>query len=719
MWPARPIRIRRAYLSKSKMAVTVFELAFIWCSMIQIGLVGGRASIAYQHDHAINSDGDDGGLTSHPALVPHARALSEIAVTSRGVEHLDDRVHLWDGLRSKAALRGNKLAGGRVGSVLPFTGGAHDHAIPAHVQRRLSNTPLPSSTSSSTPAPSNGVINPCDYGADPTGRTDSTTAILASVTALLQLGSSRNRSTLSSNITDLAGAVLDLQGGEYLISSPVIIPMFFGNFYIQGGTLRASSTFPSDGYLITIGHTGCDPDYAASCNEFIGISRMLLDASHTAAGGVNIISSMGVSVGPAVFVERFSQVGIKIDGGHETLVHQAWFVETYWNNLPNPKPPGPSSGGPYLTACDGSDAQRWTNVTTPSSRKEIYTVNALQGSIVSLASGKCICVDGCQAPGENTDLLMWECVATLPGNDCNGTNQQWVLDIETGQLITKMNKGLCLEAPNMRLEACDASNPGQRWQLSTNGTLTNALEKGCMSIPGHGPVPPTPPAPAPVLNNHSIAIQINGNDHFIVDTIIWQYTHVGVEINGAANLLMGVHAWGSGCGRFSYLTGIAVNSWQNRLIGCYLDFNYLDLPQPNSVVVESSFFLGTHTRILGVGAGGSGVVSQLFMQFNLGDSIQLVGNITSATGCYIAHQGGASTVATKAITLTTATQFSFDFTSALLFDAIESVSYSVVATDATSFLPRHVARTPQSKRVVVDFETPVNATVHMTVAQCM
>ena len=43
-------------------------------------------------------------------------------------------------------------------------------------------------------------------------------------------------------------------------------------------------------------------------------------------------------------------------------------------------------------------------------------------------------------------------------------------------------------------------------------------------------------------------MQINGNDHFVVDSIIWQYTNVGVEINGAANLLQGVHAWGSGCG---------------------------------------------------------------------------------------------------------------------------------------------------------------------------
>jgi hypothetical protein len=102
---------------------------------------------------------------------------------------------------------------------------------------------------------------------------------------------------------------------RYLLSQGVVVPMFYGNFYINGGSLRASSAFPSTDYLITIGHSGCNPDYAASCNEFIGISNVLLDGSHTAAGGLQIVSAMGVTVGPAVFVERFVDVGIRVDGG--------------------------------------------------------------------------------------------------------------------------------------------------------------------------------------------------------------------------------------------------------------------------------------------------------------------------------------------------------------------------------------------------------------------
>jgi hypothetical protein len=103
------------------------------------------------------------------------------------------------------------------------------------------------------------------------------------------------------------------------------------------------------------------------------------------------------------------------------------------------------------------------------------------------------------------------------------------------------------------------------------------------------------------------------------------------------------------------LTGIKVNAYQNRLLGCYLDLNHLDLmgSGSQSIVVESSFFLGTNTRIYGTGAGGSGIVSNAYMQANLGDSIELVGNFSAATHCLIGGAGGSgpSTRATKRLTL--------------------------------------------------------------------
>ena len=58
---------------------------------------------------------------------------------------------------------------------------------------------------------------------------------------------------MASGIRNLGGAMLDLAGGVYLISSPIVAPNFVGNIRFGGsGTLRASTSFPKDRYLIEI-----------------------------------------------------------------------------------------------------------------------------------------------------------------------------------------------------------------------------------------------------------------------------------------------------------------------------------------------------------------------------------------------------------------------------------------------------------------------------------
>ena len=37
--------------------------------------------------------------------------------------------------------------------------------------------------------------------------------------------------------------------------------------------------------------------------------------------------------------------------------------------------------------------------------------------------------------------------------------------------------------------------------------------------------------------------------------------------------------------------GIEVNAQNTRLLGCYLDYNYLSLVDPDRVVVQDTFFL--------------------------------------------------------------------------------------------------------------------------------
>ena len=43
--------------------------------------------------------------------------------------------------------------------------------------------------------------------------------------------------TLSNGIVDLGGAILDLSGGDYLISAPLYIPNYYGNVHVTGGAV--------------------------------------------------------------------------------------------------------------------------------------------------------------------------------------------------------------------------------------------------------------------------------------------------------------------------------------------------------------------------------------------------------------------------------------------------------------------------------------------------
>ena len=99
------------------------------------------------------------------------------------------------------------------------------------------------------------VVRPIDYGADPTGRVDSTDAFAAAVGACLARNTSGH--VLSFGVADLGGVTLDLGGGDYLVSSPVVFPAGFGNYRIIDGSLRASAGFPSDRFMVEFGTGSC------------------------------------------------------------------------------------------------------------------------------------------------------------------------------------------------------------------------------------------------------------------------------------------------------------------------------------------------------------------------------------------------------------------------------------------------------------------------------
>jgi hypothetical protein len=435
--------------------------------------------------------------------------------------------------------------------------------------------PLPtSSRPQSAPVVGAPIIRPTDFGADPTGATDSSPMMAKALAALLAARGGP-RHTMASNITDLGGATLDLSGGTYLISAPLVIPPGYGNAQIVRGTLRATSRFPGARWLVEIGSTTCaprlpsgKPDGQGSCNEFINLSEMMFDASHVAAGGVKVSKVMGTTVGPSVFFTGFNLIGLQINAGHEVMLSEAWLAECYWSD------------------------------TAPCAKK---------------------------------------------------------------------------------------------------------------AAAGAG----------------SIAVEINGNDHYLTDVIVFDYAHIGVSVNGAANILQAVHTWNGGG------VGMRVAAHQTRLVACYLDYNKLVVVDPSQLAVTDTFFLETHANftskavrtLKGVEFSGNTYATEgasIIIDPKFIDATDTVIDNEINGGCTLKLTRSKQTVAHPLVPTAT---FEFDFDESLLLPTIEQVLYSFTASP--NFTPSKTgtwgpgssyAQT-KGKTVTVHFERPVTGKVTLSVDQ--
>ena len=174
-------------------------------------------------------------------------------------------------------------------------------------------------------ASASGVVSPIDFGADPTGVKDSTAAFTAAMAAVMAHNTSGH--SLSDGIVDLGGVVLDLQGGDYLLSAPLVVPQYAGNMRIIDGTLRASKTFPPSSYVVEVCFptVKCSPPSGqGSCCENVGMSGLTIDASHIATGSLRISNTMGATLDASSAIFGFTTNGIAIAGGHETMISETW-----------------------------------------------------------------------------------------------------------------------------------------------------------------------------------------------------------------------------------------------------------------------------------------------------------------------------------------------------------------------------------------------------------
>ena len=175
-------------------------------------------------------------------------------------------------------------------------------------------------------------VNPVDFGADPTGRKDSWAALHTSI------GRCLNQSKLSPNgkfvtntpqstpLGDMGGCDVDLGGGEFLISKPLVLPEFVANMQFGRGSLVASANFKGS-FLFVIGVEGSCKVPQGSCNLDINFPELFLDGAHVASG-MQINNVMGVTIGPGGYFLNFTAFGLQINDGHEVMMQRCWLGET-------------------------------------------------------------------------------------------------------------------------------------------------------------------------------------------------------------------------------------------------------------------------------------------------------------------------------------------------------------------------------------------------------
>ncbi|XP_073057510.1 polygalacturonase QRT3-like isoform X1 [Primulina eburnea] len=184
-----------------------------------------------------------------------------------------------------------------------------------HVPKHKASPPLATANASTT-----HVYHVTSYGADPTGKTDSTNAIIAAVSDALNGPGS---GFLINGIVNLGGARIDLDGGNYLISRPIQFPVpGRGNLFIQGGSLMASNEFPNDSYLIDLSlaasTNGSDSEYYF---EFVTLRDLFLNCNYR-GGGIQVVKSLRINIDNC-YITHFSTVGVSVKGGHETSIRHS------------------------------------------------------------------------------------------------------------------------------------------------------------------------------------------------------------------------------------------------------------------------------------------------------------------------------------------------------------------------------------------------------------
>lgn len=248
-------------------------------------------------------------------------------------------------------------------------------------------------------------------------------------------------------------------------------------------------------------------------------------------------------------------------------------------------------------------------------------------------------------------------------------------------------------------------------------------------------------------NTTGTAIQIDGQDHWISDIVIF-YSHRGVVLNGGALVLSNTHIYNNG-DEALYVAGHAV-----RVLGCYFDFSRVVVVDPVAVDISHSLFLGgtgVEIRSSGTGALVSGL-TVVNNQFVLGDAPSSIGDIWEAVylnttagmfrsvnstdisgnanppATYGSHVGASQRLRQTVIRQTLRRGFlpsaswEFDLTDALVFPVHVAPLHVTFSVEAEEGFPRAVLRPIKAElngsvKVLIESEQPFSGAVHIVARQ--
>jgi hypothetical protein len=197
---------------------------------------------------------------------------------------------------------------------LPYLGACLRHGpefTPTIPQRHLSRVPV-----HPTPAGPSMTLSVIALGGDPTGVQDSTQALQTALSSAASLSASN----ALPGATGSGGVGVDLGGGTYRITSPLLLH-YFNGIRVFGGTIVAGVGFPP---------TGCLLDVQGQGN--LVFEDLTLDSNHT-GGGMRVDNVVEVTV-RSLFFLHYSSFGIWGDdahgASHELLVTESFFAEFMW-----------------------------------------------------------------------------------------------------------------------------------------------------------------------------------------------------------------------------------------------------------------------------------------------------------------------------------------------------------------------------------------------------